>query len=161
MNAKSFDLLWRVLSAGISGYSTPESPTRIEDIYATDIELPPVVEKYLVDYVVSKSPDDFSALVTELVRRFELAQEDPTIHLLLLGYLVAKRHLPVREAVRLAQVFEGLSPSSNKDVFELSNLAERVEEEERIGFMSVDEDHFFEENLASFCSARGFIFSPP
>lgn len=158
MNSKSFDLLWRVLSDEISGHPTSGSRATIEDIYSADIEFSPAIEERLVDYLAFSRPEDFSILVTEVVRKFELVDQDPAAHLLLLGYLVANRQLAVREAIHLAQLPEGECPASNKDVFELSTLAERVEEEDRIGFMQMDEDHFFETNLASFCRARGFDF---
>jgi hypothetical protein len=158
MNSKGFEIVWNVIDAGLRGVDVEDSARVLEDIYIEDVDLSAAVEEKLVNYIESQSRDDLSEVVVELVRRFDLVGFDPIAHLLAIGFLIANHQIVVREAIYLARVSHDHFSRSQKDGVSVVEAAERVKEEEDIGFLRMDEDHFFEEELAAFCRERGYRF---
>jgi hypothetical protein len=158
MNSRGFEIVWGVIDAGLRGVGVEDGARVLEDIYIEDVDLSAAVEEKLVSYIGSQSRDDLSEVVAELVRRFDLVGFDPITHLLAIGFLIANHQIVVQEAVHLAQVSREHFSRSQKDGVSVVEAAERVKEEENIGFLRMDEDHYFEEELAAFCRGRGYRF---
>ena len=144
IDSKQAEFLWRVVSTGFFK-NRANNISRLPSVdSALALDWQPEVEAELLQYLTDGDQASFQSLALTAARKYYFP---PNMHAILVAALFETRLIDIREALAMLSSLKEGEESSSTSVRRLLDVVWQINEDEKDGIMSVEQDRLLPETL--------------